>query len=86
MGQRDSFSARDIAKLNYMYSCKKGADSTSLIPGETNVLPNSASTFPLLNFIANLIKPFFNEENGDNTGGETKTAPLDSSENEISKV
>lgn len=72
MGQRDGFSNSDVAKLNGMYECKKTGSSlvTTRKPlsGRPPVLSsgspsntNSGNSYPVLNFINNLVKPFFQE-------------------------
>lgn len=73
MGQRDGFSDSDVAKLNGMYECKinGGSSATTRRPasGRPPVLSagspsssNSGNSYPVLNFINNLVKPFFQEE------------------------
>lgn len=83
MGQRDGFSDSDVAKLNGMYECKKnGGSSTGTTRRPSSARPpvlssgspsttNSANSYPVLNFISNLVKPFFQEEIDSNETIET---------------
>lgn len=73
MGQRNGFSAGDVAKLNGMYNCKKDSSTSSASNGRPPLLSsgptttsNSGNSYPVLNFISNLVKPFFQEENESN--------------------
>lgn len=73
MGQRDGFSDSDVAKLNGMYECKKnGGSSVGTTRRPSSARPpvlssgspsaNSGNSNPVLSFITNLVKPFFQEE------------------------
>lgn len=80
MGQRNGFSAGDVAKLNTMYTCNKTnighgvthapGRPTTLKPigaiGANPVIPAAAtSSRPLLNFLGNLFRPRKDEEDGE---------------------
>lgn len=84
MGQRDGFSDSDVAKLNAMYECKKNSGSSigttrrpsagrppAVLSSGSPSTSNSGNSYPVLNFINNLVKPFFQEEIDSNETVET---------------
>lgn len=81
MGQRDGFSDSDVAKLNGMYECKKNSGSSfgttrrpssARPPVLSSGFPsvNSGNSNPVLSFISNLVKPFFQEGDDSNETNE----------------